>query len=76
MTAALTFVDVPVGDAMQARMRCDEPLARHTSFRIGGPADFGRRCGEDIADDERRYGGRREIPVEGQIIGAGVAGKV
>lgn len=22
------------------RLRCDEPLSRHTSFRIGGPADF------------------------------------
>lgn len=23
-----------------ARLRCQEPLARHTSFRIGGPADY------------------------------------
>jgi UDP-N-acetylmuramate dehydrogenase len=28
-----------VGDAVAGRVRADEPLARHTSFRIGGPAD-------------------------------------
>jgi UDP-N-acetylmuramate dehydrogenase len=28
-----------VGDVVAGRVRADEPLARHTSFRIGGPAD-------------------------------------
>jgi UDP-N-acetylmuramate dehydrogenase len=28
-----------VGDVVVGRVRADEPLARHTSFRIGGPAD-------------------------------------
>jgi len=28
-----------VGDVVAGRARADEPLARHTSFRIGGPAD-------------------------------------
>ena len=43
---------------------------------VGGPADFGCRRGEDITDDERCYRRRREVPVELQITGAGVAGKV
>jgi UDP-N-acetylmuramate dehydrogenase len=28
-----------LGDVLPGRVRVDEPLARHTSFRIGGPAD-------------------------------------
>ena len=36
-------VDRPVLEALRAqlgdRVRADEPLARHTSFRVGGPAD-------------------------------------
>ena len=37
---ALYREEVAVWDALWSRVCPDEPLARHTTFRIGGPADF------------------------------------
>ena len=29
---------------LSGRIVCDEPLARHTTYRIGGPADLYAEC--------------------------------
>lgn len=56
--------------AMPGRVLADEPMARHTSWRIGGPADLFVRpldCGELIWVLERL----REHGVPWQVIGGG-----
>jgi len=40
MAVMVSQGEVLAQDVLQARLRYDEPLARHTTFRIGGPADL------------------------------------
>jgi UDP-N-acetylmuramate dehydrogenase len=40
MAVMVSQREVLAQDMLQARLRYDEPLARHTTFRIGGPADL------------------------------------
>jgi UDP-N-acetylmuramate dehydrogenase len=40
MAVMLTSGEAPAWDMLQARLSYDEPMDRHTTFRIGGPADL------------------------------------
>ncbi len=57
-------------EKIRGRVLCDEPMARHTSFRIGGPADI---VVEPVDIDDLKAAleavGRRDIPVV--ILGMG-----
>ena len=51
-------------------IRCNEPLARYTSFRIGGPADYFVEP-TSVAALERYFNVAKELDVEQKILGGG-----
>ena len=61
MSAAAVSADL--GTRFAGRLRRDEPMSRHTSWHVGGPADwyFEPRDRADLADFLREL--PRELPL-------------
>ena len=53
-------MSVAVAPEFSARVRRNEPLSRHTSWHVGGPAEEERAARRDHRDAERAGGNRRE----------------
>lgn len=59
-----------LADALAGEVRFDEPMARHTTYRIGGPADLFITCDTvtDLAEAVRVLGDEQ---IESTVIGRG-----
>jgi len=68
--AALAMPERDLRAALGARLKADEPLARYTSARLGGPADF-LATADDADELAELVRGARALGIEPLILGSG-----